>query len=253
MPDTIASPRNPLLKEVRRAIARGSLTSDGFAVAESFHLYEEALRSGCEIRAVLVAESAAARLVTPLMRVLPDALFHEIAATETSQGVMTLVKPRAWTLEHFPAGPLLVALDGIQDPGNAGTIVRSAEAFGAAGVLLLKGSVNPYNPKALRASAGSLFRLPVVSGVEPEAAFEWFARHRLPVYAALPSSSRPLEAVDFREPCVVVIGSEGQGVSGPFRQQALPFSIPTSHVESLNAAVAASVILYEAARQRRRQ
>lgn len=253
MPEAIASPRNPLLKEVRKAIARGALTSDGFAVAESFHLYEEAIRSGCEIRAVLVSQSALERLQpSHLMRVLPDALFTEIAATETSQGIMTLVKPPVWTIESFPTG-LLIALDGIQDPGNAGTIVRSAEAFGAAGVLFLKGSVCPYNPKALRASAGSAFRLPVLTGIEPKIAQNWFAQNGLPVFAALPGAAAALDTIDFTNPAVVVIGSEGRGVSETILKSATPFTIPTQQVESLNAAVAASVILYEAARQRRQK
>src|SRR5271170_2296599 len=151
---TLTSARNPMLKEVRKAILRGTTTEDGFAVAESFHLLEEALRSDCEIGAMFAAESvksAVERHVGGLknirVTVLDDELFRTISATEASQGVITLVRPPAWTLEQiFRGHSLAVILDGIQDPGNAGTIVRAAEAFGATGVVFLKGSVSPYNP-----------------------------------------------------------------------------------------------------------
>src|SRR6202162_693170 len=120
----LTSARNPVLKEVRRAILRGATTTDGFAVAESFHLLEEALRSDCEIGAVFAAESvksAVERHVGGLKKirvvVLPDELFKSISATEASQGVMALVRPPAWTLEQlFRGQSLAVILDGLQDP-----------------------------------------------------------------------------------------------------------------------------------------
>jgi len=125
-PETIASPANPLLKEVRRAVAHGSLTAAGCCVAETLHLLEEALRSPCAVKTVLVAESKRAgveafapRLAGVKVLVLPDALFEKIAATETSQGVMALVEPREWKFQQLVHGQaLVVLLDGIQDPGT---------------------------------------------------------------------------------------------------------------------------------------
>src|ERR1035437_1761040 len=192
-PETITSSANPLLKEVRRAVARGSLTAEGWCVAETFHLLEEALRSPCEVKTVLAAEGKRAavealgqRLAGVKVFLLPDALFAAIAATETSQGVMALVQPREWKLEQlFKGKALVIVLDGIQDPGNAGTLIRSAEAFGATGVLLLKGCVNPWNPKALRASAGSLFRLPVLDLLTTADAVAAFTRRELPLWMTL--------------------------------------------------------------------
>src|ERR1017187_3715507 len=149
-PETITSAANPLLKEVRRAVARGSLTEGGCCVAETLHLLEEALRSGSEVKTGLAGESARAAVVAMGRRlaggevaVRPSGLFRGIAATETNQGVMALVQPREWKLEQLLPGPggsaLVIVLDGLQDPGNAGAIVRAAEAFGATGVLFLKG------------------------------------------------------------------------------------------------------------------
>ncbi|MBL8177105.1 MAG: RNA methyltransferase [Bryobacterales bacterium] len=255
----IASLRNPLIKEIRRALSKGTLTEGGFAVAESFHLLEEALRSDCEVHSVLAAEgvqSAVQRHIRNLqgvrLHVASPEVFDSISTTENSQGVVALVRPPQSTLDHLLRGrTLLVVLDGVQDPGNAGTIVRSAEAFGSTGVLFLKGSVSPYNSKTLRASAGSLFRLPAVSGIDAELARAALQQARLDVYTAMPGSARQLQDIDFRRKCAIVIGNEGQGVSRRMQDIASDLAIPTSGVESLNAAIAASIILYEASRQRR--
>ncbi|HYM13436.1 MAG TPA: RNA methyltransferase [Bryobacterales bacterium] len=257
-PTFITSPANPLLKDVRRALARGSLTSDGLLVAETFHLLEEALRSDLDVPLVIAAvgvRSAVEGHVRGLrgvrVAVVSDASFHELSATETAQGVIALVRPPEWKLENVFAGvPLVVALDGVQDPGNAGAIVRAAEAFGASGVLFLKGSVSPCNAKTVRASAGSLFRLPFVSGLDADLAKAAFRQRRLRLYATVPRDGLPVPQADLRAPAALVIGSEGHGVSEAFREDAQPLSIPTRGVESLNAALAAAVVLYEAARQR---
>jgi TrmH family RNA methyltransferase len=240
----LLSDKNPLLKQVRRAVAKGSLTDDGFAVAEGPHLLEEALKSGAEIGAVIVAESSrrvdanGARIVT-----VRDADFAKLASTETPQGVIALVKPPAWTLEQVFSGCSLVAvLDGIQDPGNAGAILRAAEAFGATGAVFLKGSVSPYNPKCLRGSAGSIFRLPVVVTEQLEAPCG--------LYAAMPRAELLVSQADFSKNCAIVIGSEGSGIRPEIAERATALRIPTNGVESLNAAVAAGILFYEARRQR---
>jgi TrmH family RNA methyltransferase len=253
--ESITSPANPLVKEIRRAIGRGSLTEDGLFIAESFHLLEEALRSGCEIPAVLVAESAAARVTSPVPRtlVLPDPLFQTIATTESSQGVIALVRPRRWTLDQvFALQSLVVVLDGIQDPGNAGAILRAAEAFGATGAIFVKGTVGPQNPKTLRASAGSLFRLPYVTGLDASAVCTLLRKERVVVYAAMPytGAEHLAEDVDLRRRCALIIGGEGHGIGEELYKLAEYIAIPTVGVESLNAAVAAAVLLYETRRQR---
>lgn len=254
----ITSASNPLLKEVRRAVARGEPTRDGCCVAESFHLLEEALRSDVHIQAVLVAESVRAAVENRVrgmaglrLLVVPDALLETLAATENTQGVICLVRPPAWALEHVVRGnALVIVLDAVQDPGNAGAILRSAEAFGATGVLALKGTVNLCNPKAVRASAGSIFRVPFVMGLDDDAAVAALRRQRLDLYAACAAADRHLGQVDLRRRCAFIIGSEGRGVREKLRAVAQGLRIPISGVESLNAAVAAAILLYEARRQR---
>lgn len=258
MTETLLSDKNPLLKQIRRAMQRGSLTEDGYAVAESFHLLEEALASDCEIGAVIVAESVKGAVTTHVRglkrtRVLAvrDALFAELASTDAPQGVIALVRPPAWTLDQLLRGrSLLVVLDGIQDPGNAGAIVRAAEAFGGTGAAFLKGTVSPYNPKSLRASAGSVFRLPLVASVDESLLLAALDQKHIAVYAAMPRAERTIFEADLSARCAVVIGSEGRGVNPKLQARATGLKIPTSIVESLNAAVAAGVLLYEARRQR---
>lgn len=248
---TLTSARNPLLQDVRQAVRRGTLTEQGLCVAEGPHLLQEALRSGCKVETVLLAESApeppasTARTIT-----LPDALFRGLSSTESSQGVIALVQPPRWDLDAiFQVTPLVLVLDAIQDPGNAGTMLRAAEAFHATGVLLLKGSVNPYNPKALRASAGSVFRMPWIN-LDEQPFLDLAAAKRIPLYAALPQASQKISECDFSGPAMLIVGSEGHGIRASIRAIASPVTIPTSGVESLNAGIAAAILLYEAHSQR---
>ncbi len=164
---------NALVKELRKAFARSEADEDGLCAIEGWRIIDEAIRSGVKFHAVFFSASAegrADRLLPQLgahveKLLLPDDLFSSAVPTETPQGVAALVRWRESSFqdvlaksEHEP----VLAVTGIQDPGNLGTILRSAEAFEAAGVLLGEGTVSPLNWKAVRASAGSVFRLPVV-------------------------------------------------------------------------------------------
>jgi TrmH family RNA methyltransferase len=231
-------------------------------VAETFHLLEEALRSDCRVAAVLAAESVRSaaeahvrRLPDVKVVVVPDPLLQRLSDTETSQGVIALVEPPVWSLDQlFRGRPLVVVLDGLQDPGNAGTIIRAAEAFGATGVLFLKGTVSPFHPKTLRASAGSLFRVPFLAAMDPALACAAMQQKRIELFAGVPARAggqvRSLAEVDLTGACGLVIGNEARGVGAELRSAALDISIPTVSVESLNAAVATGIMLYEARRQR---
>jgi RNA methyltransferase, TrmH family len=256
---TITSSANPLLREVRRAITRGDRTDDGLCVAEGCHLLDEALRSGREVPTILTSESAQTKIAhghrvnDTRIIAMPDVLFQSIASTETTQGVIALVRPAEWTLEQiFRGTSLVIVLDGLQDPGNAGAIVRAAEAFGATGVLFLKGTASPHHPKTLRASAGSLFRVPFVAALDAAQARAALLKHRVAIYAAMPYTGiqKLAGATDFVRTCAIIAGSEGRGVSKELHGIAEEVAIPTTGVESLNSAVATAVLLYEARRQR---
>lgn len=232
---------HPLIKSVRKAVQRGGRTADGLAVAEGPHLLHEAIESGAHIHAVISAEP----LDIP-HHIVDSATMASLSSVESSRGVIALVDVPESPLDQMLAGnPLIILLDGIQDPGNAGTILRSAEAFGATGVIFLKGSVNPCNPKVLRASAGSIFRIPF-------ATMDWseFPKDRTNIYAAMPTGGIAPHNAELNKPCAVVAGNEGNGVSNRILETARAITIPTERVESLNAALATSIILYEAHRQR---
>lgn len=255
---TLVSARNPMLKDVRKALARGTLTDQGFAVAESFHLLEEALRSDCEISAVFAAESVRTAVESHVrglkkirVGVLPDDLFQSISSTEASQGIMALVRPPQWSIEQlFRGDALTVVLDGIQDPGNAGTVLRAAEAFGASGVAFLKGSASPYNAKCLRASAGSIFRMPVMPALDPDVFLAASEQRKIRLFALMPKNATDVAKADFSRKCAIVVGSEGRGVSGHLSAKSIGIRIPTVGVESLNAALAAGIALFVARTQR---
>lgn len=236
---------HPLLSEIRRAARKGERTADGCVIAEGPHLLTEAGEAAELVIATPASLCRAAAFPTDRIRTVSDAVFRTLSTTETSQGILTLARLPEWPVADLLRPPALVlVLDGLQDPGNAGAAVRAAEAFGATGVLFLKGSASPYHPKTLRASAGSLFRIPFVHGAPID------DLGPLPLFAAMPRAALSLPDADLRSPCALLIGSEGGGVRPELLARATPFSIPTRGVESLNAAVAAGILLYEARRQR---
>lgn len=253
----LTSPKNSRLQAIRRAAAEGRPTENGLIVAEGPHLLAEALRSPWQIEQVFTTPQARDRhagllnrLDAEIVEVSPGAI-SSIASTETTQGMLALLRPKAWTwADLVPQPALLVALDAVQDPGNAGAIVRSAEAFGASGVVFLQGCSRIANGKFLRATAGSLFRMPYLDSVESAGFLARLRQSGLSLYALAQKAATPLSAADFRPPCALAAGSEGHGLSPELLAEAHPVSIPTVRVESLNAAVACSIALFEARRQR---
>jgi RNA methyltransferase, TrmH family len=253
----LTSTKNPVLQAIRRAAVAGRPTEDGLIVAEGPHLLEEALRGEWQIEQVFATERARARYSQLLLRVdaeiveVSERAFASTAATETTQEVLALLRPHSWSWKDL-LGPraLVVALDGIQDPGNAGTIVRSAEAFGATGLVFLRGCVRVANGKLLRAAAGSLFRVPFLEAIAVEEFLEHARLDELPLYALMKNASSTLDDADLQSTCAVVVGSEGSGMSPELLVAARAISIPTAKVESLNAATACSIALFEAHRRR---
>ena len=259
----ITSRQNPLVKELRRAFSQGEATRDGSLAVEGVRIIEEAVRSGLRFQAIIFSESGrghAARLLPQISAhaetlLLPDEVFVSAVSTETPQGVAALVKLKPARLENvieqIASDLLLVGVAGLQDPGNLGTIIRSAEAFSARAVLLGEKTVSHFNPKVARASAGSLFRQPLVH-VNMKESIQALKQHGVRVLATSSHKGIPLPQTDFSGPCMIVIGNEGAGVPADILSVADDLlTIPHSpRVESLNAGIAASIVLYEAARQK---
>ena len=253
---------NTLVKELRRAFAGGELTPGGYCAIEGLRILEEAIRSGLRFRAVFFSETGAGkaeRLLSQLgaqveTLLLPDKLFASVVPSEAPQGVAALARWKEFSLEDVlskaPAGPLL-AIAGVQDPGNLGTILRSAEAFGAGGVVLGEGTVSPFNPKVVRASAGSVFRLPIARAKLSEA-LDRMKALGLRLVATASHKGTPLDQAKLSGPLAIFIGGEGAGVPRHLiKEMDQVVAIPQApQVESLNAGVAASIVLYEIARQK---
>jgi RNA methyltransferase, TrmH family len=254
---------NALVKEMRKAFAGGELTADGCCAIEGLRVVEEAIRSGLKFRAVLFSSSAKAKAERLLPQlgahvetvILPDKLFASVVPSDAPQGVAALAYCRSFTFDDVlaksHAGPIIVVA-GLQDPGNLGTIVRSAEAFGAAGVLLTDGTVSTFNPKAVRASAGSVFRLPVVK-VRMSEILGQLRDRGLRLVATSSHKGVPLPEAALTGRVAIFIGGEGTGLGrNLIAEMDELVAIPHSpKVESLNAGVAASIVLYEVARQKR--
>src|SRR6202050_2302526 len=213
---------NALVKQLRQAFAHAERTEEGSCAIEGLRIVEEAIRSGLRFRAVFFKESAqnlAARLLPQIganveTLLLPDKLFDSTVPSETPQGVAALVRLKEFSLadamERLSVGPLIV-LAGLQDPGNLGTILRSAEAFGSAGVVLGEGTVSPFNSKVIRASAGSVFRLPVILGKTSGGLEGVSAKLRAQGVRLIATSSHkgtPLDQARLTDPSAIFVGSE---------------------------------------------
>jgi len=253
---------NAVVKALRQSFATGQPNADGFCAIEGVRMLEEAVRSGVRFRAVFFshsAESKASRLLPQIALqvetlLLPDKLFASVVPSEAPQGVAALAKWKSFTLEEVLSrsgvAPIIV-LAGVQDPGNLGTILRSAEAFEAAGLVVGEGTASPFNPKVVRASAGSVFRIPVVRAKLAQA-IPVLKEHGVRLLATSSHKGTALPQANLQPPAAIFIGGEGAGISRDLISQmdeivAIPHS---ERVESLNAGVAASIVMYEAQRQR---
>jgi TrmH family RNA methyltransferase len=261
----IASNLQSTVRDLQRRKARGRR---GLAVLEGVRLVEEALAAGLEFHGVLVSpdlarttrgQSLAAELSSHGVEVqeVGARAFSQLAGTDTPQGILAVVAPRAWTVSDVSAAPggAVLVIDGVQDPGNLGTLIRTAHALGASASVLLRGTADPMNPKALRAAMGATFRHPVVP--LDDAPFITWARNRgLKLWAAAVDGVplvRALDAADARKELIaVIVGNEGAGIRPQLNAIAAQrVAIPLAHgAESLNVAVAAGILLYEVLRGR---
>ncbi|MEP7271785.1 MAG: RNA methyltransferase [Acidobacteriota bacterium] len=237
---------------------------------EGLRLADECLDCGLELAAAFCRSSPDSKLMSLLTRIrqtncpiyeIDERLMKDISDTMTSQGLVLLGRrPVAdlkqiltFALKQISQAPLIVMLDRIQDPGNAGAIVRTAEAAGAIGIVCTSGTVDPFAPKSLRASMGSAFRLPIATGVEVNSLLISEVRGRVRLVGTSSDAEQIYTDVDWRVPSLVVFGNEGAGIDPRLLAQCdVRVRIPlASPVESLNVASSAAVILFEAARQHR--
>jgi TrmH family RNA methyltransferase len=253
----ITSRRHPAVarfREARRASA-------GVMLLDGAHLVIEALDAGIELTEVAIAEDVAdTEEVSALRRRVPHAqlvgasVIEAMSPAKSPSGVVALARrPGDGTARMFdPPSPLVVIVADVQDPGNFGAILRSAEAGGASGVIATVGGADPFGWKALRGAMGSAFRLPLARLDTAEAAIVLARAHRLRIVAAVGGGATPISDADLAGPLALMVGGEGKGLESSLLDAAdLQVTIPMTHpVESLNVAVATALLVYEARRQR---
>ena len=256
---SVSSGKNPAIARFRDA-AQGAL--DGVLLAEGVRLVTEALDAGLSVLEAAVSprltdERLRERLQQQAESFLDcsDDVLARLSALDTPQGVAVLLqKPvvEEAALLRGDLSPLVVIAAGVRDPGNLGSLVRTAEAAGATGVLTMRGGADPFRDKAVRGSMGSIFRVPVLHGFDAAAILAFCQRHRLQLVVADGGGERAHTQVDLKRPLALVVGAEAAGVPPELLAAAsarvrIPLRAP---VESLNVAVAAGVMLFEARRQR---
>lgn len=256
----ITSPRNPQIKLLRSLLSsRQARRAERLFVVEGVRLAEEALRSGARLAFALYSpdqlngtdRGRGLRSELDGMREAYSAPPEVLAAASDTVSPQGIIAAVAWPKPAERATGIQLLLDAVQDPGNVGTLLRSAEATGFRRVICIAGTVDVFNPKVVRAAMGAHFRLPITQDIAWDEAPTLLAADN--VYAAVAGASMPYYAADWRQPAAVVIGNEAGGVSpAGLRIATKHISIPMAQpVESLNAAVAGSIIMFEAQRQRR--
>jgi TrmH family RNA methyltransferase len=258
---TITSTDNPRVKLARRLRERRGRAKQAQFLLEGIRLVRDAVQSGVQPEVIffvpdqLAEQETATTLLAELQQrgveclACTPAVLATLAETVTPQGIVAVMP---WPALPWPVNAkLTLILDQVRDPGNAGTLLRSAEAAGVDGVIFAPESVDPFNDKSVRAGMGAHFRLPLrVCGT-------WSAVRALltpepPIYIATAEAVRAYDQVDWRQSVALIIGGEATGASNEARSLAQPLTIPMhGRAESLNAAIAGAIILFEAARQRR--
>jgi RNA methyltransferase, TrmH family len=226
-------------------------------------LLDCALDAGAAVESVYVAAGA---LATPAVRdsvdravnagargfELDPGVLEKVADTVTPQPVLAVVRTPEATIEDLADADLVVVCDDVRDPGNAGALIRSADASGAGGIVCCEGTVDPFNPKTVRASAGSVLHLPVVTGLGAEEALDWLASHGFGLRGAVSAGGIPHTDVDWSRPAAIILGNEATGLSDSLRSRLdeLVTVMMPGRAESLNVAIAGAVVFFEALRQR---
>lgn len=257
----IQSRQNQVVREILSLTDKKNRKKHRCFIVEGFRFVQEALSSGMYVEKICVTSDAANKfqkemktLTNPDIKCyeMPAGLFNQLAETDTPQGVLALVH-----MPDYPLGTLYrkgfrgLILDGVQDPGNAGTMIRSAHALGFDAVAAAKGTVDLFNSKVLRSTMGSIFHIPVVDDLSYDEIAVFCSGHGLPLVTSCLEGSKQLHETDLTGEFFIVVGNEGKGVSEQIQKHAAySVHIPMpGGAESFNAAVAASIIMYESNRQ----
>jgi TrmH family RNA methyltransferase len=253
----ITSRENPIYKLIIALSQKKVRESSGLFLIEGVRLLEEANNRGVKIKYLIIDETVEnVPKINQSCQVLrlSNNLFRKVSDTVSPQGIIAVAEQIETSLADIILGTncLVVVLNGLQDPGNLGTIIRTSAAAGATAVLLTEGTVDLYNPKVIRSTMGSLFQVPIVNGLDDNEAVKWLGQHSINIMAADLDGEEYYYSVNLKEPFALVIGNENRGANDIWRKAAykkikIPILGPT---ESLNASVAGGIILYEAVRQR---
>lgn len=247
--EKIQSSKNERVKNWKRLLKRKGRKEAGQYLIEGFHLIEEAIKAGVSIAEILIREDLSIQLLPDFRNIKVTAISkevtEEISDTETSQGIYAVVNKRVDELAEDINGPFLMA-DAVQDPGNLGTMIRSADAAGFQGIVLGRGTVDAYNSKTLRSAQGSHFHIDLFEG-EVEEWISLFQKKGYTVYGtALDKKAESYREKHHQEPFALVVGNEGSGVS----KEVLSLTNSNLYIpikgkaESLNVAIAASILMF---------
>ena len=253
----ITSKENPIVKLIKTLSQKKVRVSSGLFLIEGTRLIEEANNRGVKIKYLIINEAAEnvpkINQGCQVLR-LPNHLFKKISDTVSPQGIIAVAEQIEISLADIILGanPLVVVINGLQDPGNLGTIIRTSAAAGATAVLLTGGTVDLYNPKVVRSTMGSLFQVPIVNGLDDDEAVKWLNHNSINIMVADLDSEEYYYSANLKKPFALVIGNENRGPNDIWRKAAYQqIKIPIlGFTESLNASVATGIILYDAVRQR---
>ena len=260
----ITSSANKGVKEVIQLEQKAKVRREqGLFVVEGIKMFLEAPID--IIRKVYVAETFSSQMpvsckdkleaLSSCYETVSDEIFQKMSDTKTPQGILCVMRQNQYNLESMfkVSNPMFIILEDIQDPGNLGTIFRAAEGAGAAGVIMSSDTVDIYNPKTIRSTMGSVYRIPFIYAQDLNIIIEEIQKKKITVYAAHLQGAMAYDTCDYKSGTAFLIGNEGNGLKEETAKKAdVAIKIPMAgKVESLNAAVAAAVVMYEAARQRR--
>ncbi len=253
----ITSNENSVFKLMKSLKQKKYRQANGLFLLEGTRLIEEAMLHGVVIEHLVVSKDI--DLIPTnyegynILR-FPNKMFKDISDTVASQGIIAVARQIRQPLEDIRIGPkpLLIVLNGIQDPGNLGAIIRTSAAANATAVLLTNGCVDLYNPKVIRATMGALFQIPIINELDDMEIINWLKYNEVTIFIADLETNEFYYSVNLNEPIAIIIGNENKGPSHKWKEASnKKIKIPIlGSTESLNASIAASIIIYEAVRQR---